>query len=154
MANTDWSWEGNISRVVMRHLESRGWVIESVADTTARQPGPDIRARKAEQLMVVEVKGYPSTVYQRGPNKGKPKPTNPPTQARHWFAEALFTALLRRADHPAHKVAMAFPEFAVYANLLRRLHQDLVLLGLTVFLVRKSGEVVVSIAEQGLASHL
>ena len=93
--------------------------------------------------MFVEVKGYPSKFYERGDRMGQAKRTNPPTQARHWMAEALLTAMLRQAEGQAHQVAIAFPDFDVYTKLLRRISQSVLALGLTVLLVRESGSVVV-----------
>jgi hypothetical protein len=63
--------------------------------------------------------------------------------ARHLFAEALLTALLRQAENQQHHVAIAFPEFAVYTKLLTRVTLSLKLLGLIVLLVQESGTVVI-----------
>lgn len=142
MAESDWFWEGNVVRAVCEHLTRSGWTIKKTADTALHEPGADILATRRAERLVVEVKGYPSKFYERGAKKGQPKPTNPATQARHWLAEALFTALLRQADAPGCRVAMAFPEFDVYTRLLGRLGPSVTTLGLTVFLVRSSGAVV------------
>jgi hypothetical protein len=75
--------------------------------------------------------------------RASPSGPTPPTQARHWFAEALLTALLRQAENRQHHVAIAFPEFAVYTKLLTRVTESLKLLGLIVLLVQESGTVVI-----------
>jgi hypothetical protein len=124
-------------------LTARGWSIEAIANTETGQPGADIKACRADSVLIVEVKGYPSKTYERGPRKGQPKRTNPPTQARHWFAEALLIALLRQAENRQHHVAIAFPEFAVYTKLLTRVTESRKLLGLIVLLVEESGTVVI-----------
>jgi hypothetical protein len=114
-----WCWEGAVVRAVASFLTARGWSIETIANTETGEPGADIKARRSDSVLIVEVKGYPSKTYERGPKEGQPKRTNPATQARHWFAEALLTALLRQAaDGQQHHVAIALPEFAVYTKLL------------------------------------
>ena len=62
-----WYWEGNVVRAVANRLVEGGWVIEKTADTVSGEPGADIRASRNGQALVVEVKGYPSKVYERGP---------------------------------------------------------------------------------------
>jgi hypothetical protein len=138
-----WCWEGMVVGAVSSFLTARGWSIEAIANTETGEPGADIKARRADSVLIVEVKGYPSKTYERGPKKGQPKRTNPATQARHWFAEALLTALLRQAENRQHHVAIAFPEFAVYTRLLTRVTESLKLLGLIVLLVQESGTVVI-----------
>ena len=125
-------------------LPDRTWLVDrGHREQETGQPGADIKARRADSVLIVEVKGYPSKTYERGPRKGQPKRTNPSTQARHWFAEALLTALLRQAENRQHHVAIAFPEFAVYTRLLTRVTESLKLLGLIVLLVQESGTVVI-----------
>jgi hypothetical protein len=138
-----WCWEGNVVGAVVKHLVADGWTIQSVADTATGQAGADIEARRGTELLIVEVKGYPSKTYERGAKQGQPKPTNPPTQARHWIAEALLTALLRQADGRATRVALAFPEFRVYRTILKRIAHACAKLELEILIVRESGEVVV-----------
>jgi hypothetical protein len=138
-----WCWEGTVVRAVASFLTGRGWSIERIANTETGEPGADIKARRSGSVLIVEVKGYPSKTYERGPRKGQPKRTNPATQARHWFGEALLTALLRRAENGQHHVAIAFPEFAVYTKLLTRVTGSLKMLGLIVLLVQESGTVVI-----------
>lgn len=139
-----WSWEGSVVRAVVSFLNARGWSIEAIANTETGEPGADIKARKSDRVLIVEVKGYPSKTYERGSRKGQPKRTNPATQARHWFGEALLTALLRRAENRQHHVAIAFPEFAVYTKLLMRVAESLKVLRLIVLLVQESGTVVIA----------
>lgn len=138
-----WCWEGNVVRALTSYLADSGWVIEKVAATETGESGADIRARRRDCILIVEVKGYPSKVYERGPKQGQPKRTNPATQARHWVGEALLTALLRQSASHEHQVAIAFPEFGVYTKLLARIDKSLRTLGLIVLVVRESGAVVV-----------
>ena len=97
---TDWYWEGNIQNQIALYLKSIGWSIEHLSDTASSKRGIDIRARNGDQVLLVEVKGYPSNRYYRGPKKGQLKPTPPTSQARHWFAGALLSALLMKTQYP------------------------------------------------------
>jgi len=136
-----WCWEGNVVCAVSSHLTGAGWSIETVADTASKQTGADIFARRGDEVLVVEVKGYPSEVYEYGPKAGQPKRTNPATQARHWIAEALMTALLRQGQFPDAQLAIAVPEFVVYRKLLTRLSKPLDLLNIRVYIVSEDGAV-------------
>lgn len=136
-----WCWEGNVVGAMSRHLTGAGWSIETVADTASKQAGADICARRGDEVLVVEVKGYPSAVYEYGPKAGQPKRTNPATQARHWVAEALMTALLRQSQFPAAQLAIAVPDFNVYRKLLGRLSRPLDLLQIRVYVVSEDDTV-------------
>ena len=125
----------------MSHLTGRGWTIEAIADTATGETGADVRATRSDQVLLVEVKGYPSKFYERGPKAGQLKRTKPPTQARHWFGEALLTALVRQSDDRAFQVAIAFPEFDAYTKLLGRIGQSISKLGLMVLIIIESGRV-------------
>jgi hypothetical protein len=138
-----WCWEGNIVCFVTSYLAATRWQVKSVADTAKGEPGADIVATRADVTLIVEVKGYPSTLYERGPKQGQKKRVTPSTQARHWMSEAILTAMLRQAADPQHRVAIAFPDFPVYANLLARLRHSLRKLGLIVIVVSESGSVVI-----------
>jgi Holliday junction resolvase-like predicted endonuclease len=136
---TEWYWEGNIVKAVVTHLEKEGWIIKKTANTITRESGVDIEAQKGDALLLIEVKGYPSKVYQRGAGQGKPKRTNPSTQARHWYSEVLFCAILRQAENPNATTAIALPDFAVFINLVNRTRHALEKLGIRVYLVEEDG---------------
>jgi len=106
-----WPSEEYIVASVVSHLKQGGWMIESVADTEARAPGADIRATRSGEILIVEAKGYPSTVYARGENRGKPKRTKPGVEARHWYGQVLFDAILRQSQYPSARVFMPYPIF-------------------------------------------
>jgi hypothetical protein len=137
----DWFWEGNVVAAVASFLKQNGWSIESIADTEKREAGVDIRATQARRVLLVEVKGYPATIYQRGIKKGQPKPTKPNVQARHWFSHVLLSAILRQADNPGTEVAIALPSFPVFTNLVQRTQDALNKLGLIIYFVQETGEV-------------
>lgn len=134
-----WFWEGNVQAAFAQYLESRGWMIESISDTASRQQGADILASKDGQRLVAEVKGYPSDRYARGPRAGQPKPTNPATQARHWYAGALLTASLARDASPESQVVMVFPGFDTFRSLVERTRGTLEAARIGVFFVLENG---------------
>jgi hypothetical protein len=130
-----WPCEQNVVESVASYLRAEGWTIESIADTEARSPGADIRAVRSSELLIVEAKGYPATVYARGENKGKPKPTRPGVQARHWYGQVLFDAILRQSQFPSATVMIALPDFPLFRNLISRTEHALRKLDISVFLV-------------------
>jgi hypothetical protein len=139
--SAQWPCEQNVVESVVAHLRKEGWSIESIANTEARAPGADIRATRSGKLLIVEAKGYPATVYARGVNKGKPKPTKPGVQARHWYAQVLFAAILRQSQYPGASVVIALPEFQVFTNLISRTSHALKKLNIGVFLVAETCDV-------------
>lgn len=136
-----WYWEGNVQASVARFLVVAGWTIESAADTASRQRGIDLVATKGGRRLAVEVKGYPGTVYARGERAGQPKPTAPTTQARHWFAQALLTAVLVGGAEERAEVAIAFPDMPRFRDLIARSEWALRRLGVRVILVNEGGDV-------------
>ncbi len=137
----NWFWEGNVQSVIAASLATEDWFIEHVSDTQRRERGVDIRASRERTLLLVEVKGYPSVNYQRGPQQGQPKPTNPLLQSKHWFAEALLAAILLQAAEPDARIAIGLPEVPRYLNLLEKTESALKTLGIIVYLVNEQGRV-------------
>ncbi len=136
-----WPCERNVVESVVSYLSAEGWTIESIVDTETRSPGADIRAVRSGELLIVEAKGYPGTVYARGENKGKPKPTKPGVQARHWYGQVLFDAILRQSKFSSASVMIAVPDLPVFTNLISRTEHALRKLGIGVFLLRGNGTV-------------
>jgi hypothetical protein len=135
----DWFWEGNVVAALVAHLTREGWSIRYVADTSLREHGADVTARRGDEHLVVEVKGYPSTVYARGPMQGQPKQARPTAQARHWFSHVVVAAIVRQAEYPGDSVAIALPNFHLYHKLLDKTRHALDKLGITVYIVEQSG---------------
>lgn len=134
-----WHWEGNVQEVFVDHLRAEGWEIQSTSDTASREQGADIVARLGDRRLVVEVKGFPTDTYARGPRAGQHKPTNPATQARHWFAGALLTVALASDAHPSADVVMVFPAFDTYRSLVARTSRSLAAMKIAVYLVAEDG---------------
>jgi hypothetical protein len=136
-----WPWEGAVQTVLTEELLRRGWEVESVADTSSGQQGVDVVARHGVERLLVEVKGYPLPVYQRGTRTGTPKPTTPATQARHWFAGALLSGALNRDAHLEATVVIAVPDFPTYRNLAHRTRHSRTEAGIEVWLVSQGGSI-------------
>lgn len=102
-----WFWEGHVQDTVVKYLQAQGYRIVRVADTAAHETGKDIVAQGPAGLLWVTVKGYPE-----GTDK-----TNPSTQARHWFAGALFDIVTWRGEDTQVGLALALPDFPSYRKL-------------------------------------
>lgn len=127
-----WFWEGKVQQAVVRFLTGSGYQIQSVADTAAKQQGKDIVATTAHgQTLWVSAKGYPEGTVK----------TNPRTQARHWFAHALFDLILWHGENASAVLALALPEQKTYRNLVTRVGWFLDKLGARVFWVSENGTV-------------
>jgi cation transport regulator ChaC len=63
-------------------------------------------------------------------------PTKPGVQARHWYGQVLFDAILRQSQYPSAKVIIALPDFPVFMNLIGRTKHALEKLDIGVFVVR------------------
>jgi hypothetical protein len=139
--STEWCCENNVVASVVRHLKQLGWTIESVANTETRARGADIRASRHGETLIVEAKGYPSTLYARGENEGKPKPTKPGVQARHWYGQVLFDVILRQSRYSSARVFIALPDFPVFTNFITRTRFALCKLDTGVYVVGMTGVV-------------
>lgn len=148
----EWHWEGEVQGSIVGYLARSGWTILAVADTEARAHGTDIVASRDGHRLLVEVKGYPSEVYVRGPRMGQKKPTLPATQARVWFATALMTALMLRDDNAESAVAIGLPDFTTYRSLADRVARSLERLGVHVIWVHEDGGVSSSSRSAGIDS--
>ena len=69
MSDRPWFWEGNVQAALADYLTTAGWTVLTTADTEVKEAGIDILLEKGKRLMAVEVKGYPSTVYDHGPKR-------------------------------------------------------------------------------------
>jgi hypothetical protein len=144
-ATQDWFWEGNIQRKIIEYMESsEHFEILKVADCEAKKGGPDILAGRETGKRHVEVKGYPSTRYTAdfpGGRKGERKKTQPGTQARHWFSEALLNVILAKSKDNNIEIALGFPNKQVYINLLERIRWLREKIGIISYIVDENGVV-------------
>jgi hypothetical protein len=106
-----WHWEGNVQALAAKFLVDDGWTIVGIVDTASKEPGIDIVAERDGIPLWVTVKGFPV---------GTAK-TQPYTQARHWFAGALFDIACWRQEAPEGvRLAVALPIFPTYQRLAQR----------------------------------
>jgi len=113
----EWFEETNVSRKIRDFLVQNGYEITKFCEDK-REKGHDIEAEKDGLKIIIEVKGYPSDKYVRGPDKGKMKRTHPNLQAKHWFGEALLSLLKAKSKNPECKIIIGLPMFKVYEGLL------------------------------------
>jgi hypothetical protein len=140
-AHLEWHWEGNIQAAMVSYLAGEGWGIKSVADTAAREHGVDILADKDGRRIAVEVKGYPSLYYVRGPKQGERKKTPPSIQARVWYSDLLLSMMLLLNEGEHDQVVMCLPAVGTYESLVDRTKQSLECLGVVVVFVDDSDAV-------------
>jgi len=139
-ATSEWHHESNIQDLLTAHLEADGWIVVERADALMRQQGRDLRLLRQGRYLTIEVKGFPSTQYRDPARRSEVKRTNQPTQARQWYSHALLAALTYYSTSD-DDVAIAFPEFSTYTNLLAKTRRALEALGIGVYLVREDGSV-------------
>jgi hypothetical protein len=113
----EWHHEGSVQAAVVTYLATTGWSVTSVADTATKERGVDIVARRGGEVIGVEVKGYPSKFYSDPARFGRPKPTQPATQARVWYAGAVLAAMRLRGKSPSMQAVIALPDFPTYHSL-------------------------------------
>lgn len=131
--------EAEVQAFVVAHLERGGWRIERTANTATKEQGTDVLASRDGRMVAIEVKGYPSAGYADPARAGERKPTQPATQARHWFAQAILKAMLLRDDHPTYEVVIAVPDVGTYRKLHRRTLGSLTAIQVAVWFVNWDG---------------
>lgn len=134
-----WFWEGHVQDALAAHLAGEGWNVREAADTESKAPGIDLLATKNHRWLAIEVKGFPNTTYDHGPKRGQSKPSRPTNQARHWFSHALLGMMLLRDKRPDAEIAICFPRFTTYENLVDRTQVSFGLLGFGVYFVSEDG---------------
>lgn len=115
-----WPWEGHVQALFGAYLLRRGWLITSLADTATKTRGVDLLAHKGPRLLGAEVKGWPSSGYADPRRAAEVKPTQPSTQAAHWFAQALLKGVMLLDSHPDHESLVVLPDFSRYRDLTAR----------------------------------
>ena len=128
-----WFWEGNVQDRIVSFLKQQDYVIKSFANTQSKQSGKDIIAYHANNLTLwVTVKGFPE-------NRSK---TQPATQARHWFSQAIFDLVCYHGENPTASLALGIPDVGkTYRNLLKKTEWFKKSLPFKVFLVNEDGSV-------------
>ena len=116
----EWFEEQNISKVIRNYLDTNNYHIIKYNENK-RARGYDIIAEKDGRKLIVEVKGFPSDKYVRGPKKGQKKPTSPNLQAKHWFSEALLSLIIAKSENPEISISLGLPNIAKYKELLSKI---------------------------------
>lgn len=124
-----WYWEGNIQSAIVSWLSQNRYKILSVANTAQRTPGKDIIAESLNgKKLWITVKGYPEKSSH--------------TQARHWFAQAIFDLILYRDESPSVDLAMGLPDnFQTYISLSKKVNWLKKNLPFKIFWVSREGEI-------------
>jgi hypothetical protein len=127
---------------LVAHLARTGWSIRRVADTASSEHGHDIDAVKDDERLLIEVKGYPTSTYARGPRHGQERAAGSlGAQARTHFSNALLSGCVMRADNVDARIAIAFPAMETYTALARRVRPVLLSAGIELWIVSHGGEV-------------
>ncbi len=134
----EWHTEKRVQAALVRFLVSDGWEIESVADTDAREHGVDVLALRGGDRAAIEVKGFPSRNYADPARASETKRTQPSTQAKHWYAQAVLAAMLTRTRRPQHRSVIALPDFPRYRDLFRETAPSLQAAGIAVWWVSQN----------------
>ena len=137
----DWFWEGNVAVGIAKYLSYEGWSLDNIANTFSKERGIDIRASKDGQILLMEVKGYPSSSYRDPKRSGEKKPTAPSLQAQHWYSHALLKALRLQTAHPDALVAIGLPNFPRYQKLFEETKTGLNKLGIALLSLSEDGAV-------------
>jgi hypothetical protein len=134
-----WPWEGSVQATFGRMLYQHGWSITSMADTAAKATGVDVLATKGSRRLGAEVKGWPSTTYADPRRADEVKPTQPSTQAHHWFTQALGKAMMLLDDNPGLESLMVLPDYPRYRTLAARTRTGRRAAGIHVVLLTSEG---------------
>lgn len=105
-------------------------------------PGIDIVAERGTERLGIEVKGYPTRGTYADPRRaGEVKRTNPATQARHWYSQAVLAAMRLRTHHPTWQSVIAFPDFPTYKRLWADTRTSLRAADIQVWFISRDGTV-------------
>lgn len=127
-----WHWEGHVQNAIVAHLRGEGYDILSAADTASKAAGKDIIAEKDGRELWISVKGFPT---------GTAK-TNASTQARHWFAKAVFDLVLYKDQPGGAALALGLPDgYKTYHSLAERVGWLRTNLPFSIYWVAEDGSV-------------
>jgi hypothetical protein len=136
----EWAWEGDVQDLFATFLGQHGWTILAMADTATKQQGVDVLASKQHRLLGAEVKGWPSKTYADVRRAEEVQPTQPTTQAAHWFSQGLMKAMMLLDSHPDHESLMVLPDYPRYRDLARRTGTSRMAAAVHVVFVKQDGE--------------
>jgi hypothetical protein len=131
-----WFWEGNVQDTVIDFLMRDGWSIRSHANTASRERGKDVIAHRNGEELWVTVKGYPNGTGN----------TPADTQAKHWFADAIFDVIRYRQENRSVHIVVALPSFQKYRTLRENTRWFETAAPFSYFWISGSGEVTSDLA--------
>lgn len=137
-----WHTEAQVQAALVRALLRNGWHILSQADTATKEHGIDVVAAHGDVVAGIEVKGFPTTTYADPRRSGDVKPTQPSTQAGHWYSQALLAAMRLRSRRPELLSVIALPDFPRYRALFSETRASIDAAGIQLWWVHASGDVV------------
>ncbi|KAA1415350.1 hypothetical protein F0U44_21975 [Nocardioides humilatus] len=140
-ADEQWHTEGNVQAAVVTHLVGAGWRIFSVANTATKEHGIDVVAGLRDEVVGIEVKGFPSRGYADPARAGETKRSSPSTQAGHWYSQAVLAAMRLRGKKPDWRSVIALPDFPRYRDLHAETMSSLSAAQIEVWWVDRSGSV-------------
>jgi Holliday junction resolvase-like predicted endonuclease len=141
VAEAPWHTEALVQAAVVVALEANGWHIVSQADTATKERGIDVVASRDGQLAGIEVKGFPTRTYADPRRQAETKPTQPSTQAGHWYSQAVLAAMRLRTRRPEYLSVIALPDFNRYRALFEETRSSLDAAGIHLWWVHSSGTV-------------
>lgn len=136
-----WHTEARVQSTLISALVRDGWRVVSQADTATKQHGIDVVASHGELVAGIEVKGFPTRTYADPRRQGQPKPTQPSTQAGHWYSQAVLAAMRLRTRRPELLSVIALPDFPRYRSLFSETKTSLDAAGIHLWWVHASGDV-------------
>jgi Holliday junction resolvase-like predicted endonuclease len=139
--DSPWHTEAHIQAAVVIALEASGWRILSQADTATKERGIDVVAARGAQVAGIEVKGFPTRTYADPRRQAETKPTQPSTQAGHWYSQAVLAAMRLRTRNPEYLSIITLPDFPRYRRLFAETRSSLEAAGIQVWWVQASGTV-------------
>jgi hypothetical protein len=134
-----WQTEAHVQASVISALRSLGWLIISQANTATKEHGIDVVASLGSQIAGIEVKGFPTRTYADSRRHAETKPTQPSTQAGHWYSQAVLAAMRLRTRHPDYLSVVALPDFNRYRTLFAETRSSLEAAAIHVWWVHPSG---------------
>jgi hypothetical protein len=141
LSGPEWFAEAAAQAVVVAFLSDRGWCIVSTADTARRERGVGVVAERGGESVGIEAKGFPSRGYADPARDAHTKPTQPSTQAGHWYAQAVLAAMRLRKKQPRWRSVIALPKFSRYEKLLAETSSSLAAAGIEVWWIHEDGQV-------------
>lgn len=137
----EWHTEASVQAAIVRALLATGWEVLSQANTATKERGIDVVATRDGRRAGIEVKGFPTRTYADPRRKAETKPTQPSTQAGHWYSQAILAAMRLRTRFPDYLSVIALPDFHRYRTLFEETRSSLRAADIHVWWVLQSGDV-------------